>query len=77
MNLFTADTHGADLAQRYRHEAETTRLLSLAPRRRAGRPTLARALRSAARRLAGYADRLEPTPVRPAWHGRSAVRNVN
>ena len=77
MNLFTADTHGADLAQRYRHEAETTRLLSLAPRRRAGRPTRARALRSVARRLAGYADRLEPTPALPAWRGRAAARQVN
>ena len=77
MNLFTAQTHGTDLAQRYRQEAETARLLSLAPRRRAGRPTLARALRSFARRLAGYADRLEPAHACPAWHGRAAARNVN
>lgn len=76
MNPFTVQSHGAQIAQRYRHEADVARLLALAPRRRAGQPTLARALRSVAERLSGYADRLEPAPTRSAWHGRAA-RNAS
>jgi hypothetical protein len=77
MNLFTNPIHGAQIAERYRHEAEAARLLSLAPSRRAGRPTLARALRSLAQRLSGYADRLEPVHVRSGWHGHRAAGNAH
>lgn len=75
MQVFHAETHGAALAQRYRQEAETARLLALAPRPRAGRPTVARALRSLAQRMSAYADRLEPTTARFAHHGRAATQH--
>jgi hypothetical protein len=77
MNLFTAQSHGAHVAERYRREADVARMLSLAPRRRAGRPTLARALRSLAQGLAGYADRLDPANARTTWRGRATARNAN
>jgi hypothetical protein len=75
MNPIHVQTHGAALVQRYRQEAETARLLALAPRRRAGRPKVARALRSVAQRLSAYADRLEPTPGRFAHRGHAPTRH--
>jgi hypothetical protein len=78
MNLFTAQTHGADLAAAVppRSRDRPHAVPRPAPPRRPSDPRPRPPLRSP-RRLAGYADRLEPTPVRPAWRGRAAARNVN
>jgi hypothetical protein len=66
MTLHNDWNHGTLIAQAYRDEADTHRLLTLAPRRPTHRPTLARALRALAQRLARAAERFEPTPARPA-----------
>ena len=79
MNLHADWNSGPAIAERYRREADTARLLALAPRRRAGRPVVARALRTLAQRLARAAERLEPTPATPAarateaWNGRAGT----
>jgi hypothetical protein len=74
MNQVHASIHGAARAQGYRQEAEIARLLTLAPRRRASRPKIARVLRSLAQRLSAYADRLEPTPPRSPHRVRTAAQ---
>jgi len=75
MTLNNDWNHGALIAQSYRDEADTHRLLAQAPRRPAYRPTLARALRALAQRLARTAERFEPTPARPTrpWRGAATA----
>jgi hypothetical protein len=75
MNQVHATIHGAARAELYRQEAEIARLLTLAPRRRASRPKIARVLRSLAQRLSTYADRLEPMPPRFPHRGRAAAQH--
>ncbi len=65
-------TRAASIAQNYRKEADTARLLAQAPRSGANHPTLARALRALANGLARTADHLEPSPTRTIGREQAA-----
>jgi hypothetical protein len=68
MNLYSTESHGAEVTQRYRREAETARQLADAPRRPSRAAGLMTTIAALVRRWTRPAER--PHDPRPAHDGR-------
>jgi hypothetical protein len=69
MNLYSTESHGVEVVERYRREAEAARLIARAPRRssHAASP-LAAIFAALVRRLTLVAGRPhDPRPARDTW----------